>query len=148
MQKNIIIVILSAIVIAAGAYFFSWGERIPVDTVSPTSQSEENDRTTDPLVGTWRSREDSKFTREFYADGSFVDRYEGNAAATQPGEWRRASKAEVEASLAGSLEAGMDYLILTIDGEIYNFGLVDLTPTALELVYLDRGNTLSFTKVK
>lgn len=150
MSRTITVGLVVAVAIAVAGYYFGDDIGLPraTDKTPAAKTSAESEKTQDPFVGKWQSTNDTKFTREFYADGSFTDRYEGDPTATQPGEWRRASQAEIEANLAGSLEAGTDHLILTIDGEVYNFGIVDLTDSSLELVYLDRGSVLSFTKIK
>lgn len=149
MSRNVVIGLVAVVVAVAGYYFWNdIGFKRAADKTPAAKTSTESEKAQDPLVGIWQSIDDAKFTREFYADGSFVDKYEGDPTATQPGEWRRASRAEVEADLAGSRGVGMDYLILTIDGEAYHFGLVDLTDSSLRLVYLDRGGVLSFSKIK
>ncbi len=106
----------------------------------------------DPAMnGTWKSKEDPKFTREFKADGTVTDRYEGQSSATETGTYATINAA-LEAGLpvpAANL-AGMTVIKTTWPktGVMY-FGVQSVTNTDLSLVNLSgRGNILTFTKVR
>jgi len=102
------------------------------------------------LVGTWQSTDDTKFTREFDADGNSADRYEGDASATTIGRWTlfRGSDAPKNLAAAQKLEAGVFYLKLDENGDQLLFALAGLSRSDLKMVYLARGNLLSFIRLK
>ncbi|OGG53040.1 hypothetical protein A3H16_02385 [Candidatus Kaiserbacteria bacterium RIFCSPLOWO2_12_FULL_53_8] len=107
----------------------------------------------DPMmVGTWRSNEDAKFTREFRADGTVVDAYEGDASASALGTWIIVDPTKEPQDMLGvpadSL-MGLTVLKLTFsNGDIMYFGVNSLTETSLALTYIGRGNTLNFTRMQ
>ena len=129
---------------------------MPEDT-APTSGLPQNTENTqalsgDPMIGTWQSTEDSKFTRQFNADGTVVDAYQNDASATMFGTWMVVDPAkEPQDTLnvpADSL-AGMTVLKITFsNGDIMYFDVNKLTETSLTLTYLGRGNVLTFIKMK
>lgn len=99
------------------------------------------------LIGTWRSTEDSKFTREFRVDGSVIDKYEGDEKATSTGIWYHIIYPERE-SFEFSGPIGATFIKLAFDGEPFYFEVSDRTENSLTLIYLTRGNLLHFTRVK
>ena len=105
----------------------------------------------DPAMnGTWKSKEDAKFTREFNADGTVTDRYEGDASATMTGTYMFVDAGvETDLSVPASYLAGTKVIKTTWpDGTILYFAVQSVTATDLALVNLSgRGNILSFTKV-
>ncbi len=139
---------LAVILVVAAGFFLSragwFGE--PVRPIAPVPEgAEENDPTLPAsakrppgleaqLVGEWRSLEDTKFTRVFAASGQFHDTYGGDPAGA-PGTWELATN-------------GSEELWLHSEGDTMRFRVVESTATALELTYLDRGNTLRFERVK
>lgn len=104
------------------------------------------------LAGTWQSTDDAKFTREFSADGTVTDRYDGDASATMSGTYAKVNPIE-DAPLGISAEylAEMPSVIKInwSDGESAYFGVSAVSTTSLALIHLSgRGNVLSFTKVR
>lgn len=101
------------------------------------------------LVGTWQSTDDTRFTRELDADGSAADRYEGDASATTTGHWALFLGSNAPKNLVGQkLEPGGFYLKLDENGDQLLFALVGLTRSDLKMIYLARGNLLSFVRLK
>jgi hypothetical protein len=101
------------------------------------------------MVGTWQSVDDPKFTREFSPDGSAAERYEGDASATTPGRWSLFLGSAPPRGLAGrTLQPRAIYLELDQNGDKLLFGLAGLTRSDLKMVYLERGNLVSFTRLK
>jgi len=96
------------------------------------------------IVGTWRSDEDPKFVRVFAADGTTEDRYDGEKVAT--GAWTAALGANIDVE-ALPIESDAVYVRIADGEELLNFKVAALTPERLELIYLGRGNTLTFTRV-
>ncbi len=127
------------------------------NTVSDTSMMQvggEVSPDNDPAMnGTWKSKEDPKFTRTFEANGTVTDRYEGDASATMSGTYMVVDPLKEPAGALGNVPAtslsGMTVLKTTWpDGNIMYFGVQSLTEANLNLVNLNgRGNILMFTKM-
>lgn len=101
------------------------------------------------LVGTWQSTDDTKFTREFDAGGRTVDRYEGDDSATTPGHWSLFLGKTPPPALAGQkFDPDSVYLELDQNGDVLLFGMAGLSRSDLKMVYLERGNLMSFTRLK
>ena len=100
------------------------------------------------IVGKWQSVDDEKFIREFKADGTALDTYEGEADVSAT--WKAFStKSPVE--VAFPIEADTAYVQMTVNTEeaqTLNFQVVKVTPEDLELIYMDRGGILVFKKVQ
>ena len=106
----------------------------------------------DPMMsGTWKSTEDAKFTREFEADGTITDKYEGDVEATTVGSWKVVDpNTEIKLPVPAINLAGMTVIKTEWgNGEVMYFSINTLTDTELEMTNLSgRGNILVFTKVK
>lgn len=100
------------------------------------------------LAGTWKSKDDTRFTRQFSADGSVADKYAGDASATMTGTWKVLTEKEPEAGFPGPMKEGATYLKIAMGENNMHFELIKVTPEELELIYLDRGGALAFTKVQ
>jgi hypothetical protein len=101
------------------------------------------------LAGTWQSTDDTKFTRELDADGHAADRYEGDASETTAGHWSVFLGSAAPANVTGRkfVPNGV-YLKLDQNGDQLLFGLVGLSRSELKMIYLERGNLLSFVRLK
>ncbi len=100
------------------------------------------------IVGTWVSNEDRQFSREFKEGGIVEDVHDSTHVSR--GEWVVFTKS---APLAVSfpLEDNVVYVQLVMEGaesDTLNFKVVTLTPDRLEMIYLDRGGTLTFTRAQ
>jgi hypothetical protein len=100
------------------------------------------------LAGTWQSTDDTKFTRELDADGKAVDRYEGDASATTPGHWIIFFGNKPPAGTARAFQPDVVYLRLDQNGDVLLFALEGLSRSDMKMVYLERGNLLSFVRLK
>ena len=144
--------ILGAVVIVLLAAYFA--KITSEDTQSPASgtQAPATQEGDPMMVGTWSSTDDAKFTREFKADGTIVDRYEGDDSATVTGTWMVVDPSKEPVELLGTPAenlGGMTIIKTTWpNGLIMYFGLSSLTEIDLKLIYVGRGNTLSFKKVQ
>jgi hypothetical protein len=98
-------------------------------------------------IGLWRGS-DAKFTREFKADGTVTDRYEGDASATTTGAWSEVVDTSTEPFAFPDL-ADPTFLKMRMGGETYYY-LVSANSSAdmLHLVYLNGNGSLHFTRVK
>jgi hypothetical protein len=98
------------------------------------------------LVGLWESTDDEKFTREFEADGTSTDRYEGDELATFVGEWVTFNDPSSEPVEIPVIE-GATYLRILSGEETLYFTVSEITEDSLQLIYLDRGGALNFRKI-
>ena len=148
-MKMLLIALVVLIVGAGVGYYLGAGKnkstQLPPDVKSAEHAKPADVRVT--VVGVWQSTDDAKFTREFRSDGTFADRYQNDASATAEGQWVVfVGPGNEPASVP--LKKGITYVKLTYPEERAFFSLTKLTSDSLELVYLDRGGTLSFTKVR
>lgn len=100
------------------------------------------------ILGGWRSADDAKFVRTFYAGGTSTDSYDGAAVSTD--SWQVFTSGR-PLPVPYPLEDGVAYLALVpreTDADPLVFKISRLTPETLELAYLDRGGVLVFTKVQ
>ncbi len=98
------------------------------------------------ILGKWQDTTDPKFVREF-KENEVIDSYAGDASLKTSGTWTVFTKENPDQGFTGTFESGAVYIgIKSKESNLY-FKLGKLTPESLELVYLDRGNTLIFTKL-
>jgi hypothetical protein len=101
------------------------------------------------LAGTWQSASDPRFIRELDANGQAIDRYEGEDRDALAGSWTIFLGSAPPAKFAGrTLDAKSVYLELDQEGDTLLFALVHLSRSDLQMVYLERGNTLVFLRLK
>ena len=101
------------------------------------------------MTGTWQSLEDTRFTRQLNADGTSVDRYEGDDTATSAGSWRLLEGVALPPDLAArKLPPEGVYMTLTEHGDRYLFALTALDPQSMEIINIDRKQKLSFVRLK
>ncbi|MDE3115860.1 MAG: hypothetical protein KGL26_09700, partial [Pseudomonadota bacterium] len=95
------------------------------------------------------STDDPRFTREFDESGHAVDRYAGDDNALIPGDWNLFAGGDPPAGLPhAGLEPNAVYIVLRQRGDVLLFGLTRADEAALQMVYLGRGNTLNFSRLK
>ena len=93
--------------------------------------------------------DDEKFIREFRSGGVVIDSYEGEDPSD--GDWIAFTDDNAPSDLLFPLEQDTVYIQIRIGGtqeEILNFKLTRLTPEELELIYMDRGGSLRFSRVQ
>ncbi len=101
------------------------------------------------LAGTWQSTSDPKLTREFDADGKTVERYEGDESGTSLGRWMLFVGNLPPAGLAGhAFQPNVVYVKIEQNGDVLLFALAGLSQSDMKMVYLERGNVLSFARLK
>jgi hypothetical protein len=152
LMKRIFIATVVAVLLIAGGYYLSDAQRaedmqqVNGEVVNLEDTEETPEATADAnIVGTWQSDTDGKFTRAFSADGTAVDFYEG--VETSRGTWRMFTSDAVVA-IDFPLEADATYVEITEpDAENLYFKLAVLTPERLELIYMNRGGALMFTRI-
>ena len=167
-SKGVLIGIIALVLLGAGYWFYAdfqkQGESNRLaqveaaqdaSTVSGTNSTQVGGEVApgnDPAMnGTWKSKEDTKFTREFNADGTVTDRYEGDASATMTGTYMFVDAGvETDLPVPAANLAGTKVIKTTWpDGTILYFAVQSVTATDLALINLSgRGNILSFTRVQ
>jgi hypothetical protein len=102
------------------------------------------------MVGTWRSVDDARAMVEIRADGTWIDSYTGIPSATAASHWLLFSGAHPPKEAAGeTLDAKSTYLeVSDKDGGTLFYALDRVDAKSLALLYLDRGNELTYTRVK
>ena len=101
------------------------------------------------IVGTWQNTTDAKFTRTIYENGGYLDTYQGQPQATSNGPWSTFTSATAPKDFPYTLEKGATYLQLggtSTDTTLY-FKVSHVSTTTLQLIYLNRGGALNFTRV-
>jgi hypothetical protein len=147
--KAIAWIIVAIVVIGGGWYLISqYGK------AATLGHEGQHATASDPvMVGTWKSTDDASFTRTFNDDGTVVDAYTGDASATETGTFTTVDPLKEPAGAFDTVSpeslAGMTVLKLSFpkSGVMY-FGVQSETESSLNLIYIGRGNTLSFVKVK
>jgi|SRR3989338_8380404 len=157
MNTRVITITIAVLLLAGVAYYIgtnrgSSDADILAATVAPQVSSQTDPRvveTSAQLVGVWKSDDDGKYSREFRADGTVTDMYEGDVSATANGKWNGFSAStQVPPGVTFPLDQDVTYLHVVMDGETYSYGVVKVNETKLELIYMDRGGMLRFSRVK
>jgi hypothetical protein len=101
------------------------------------------------MVGKWRSTDDAKAMVEIRADGTWIDSYVGEPSATATSHWLLFSGAKPPKAAAGeTLDAKSTYLeVKDEDGGQLFYALDKVDAKSLEMLYLDRGNELTYERV-
>jgi hypothetical protein len=102
------------------------------------------------MAGKWRSTDDAKAMVEIRADGTWIDSYTGEPSATATSHWLLFSGAKPPKEAASeTLDAKSTYLeVSDPDGGRLFYALEKVDAKSLTLLYLDRGNELSYARVK
>lgn len=124
---------------------WNWGDQgegggVKQDTALIVSES---------IQGKWQSTDDAKFVRVFKAENAMADLYGG--ATTSEGLFAIFTKANAP-EVSAPLEEGAVYLQITdkqgTSTSTLTFKMVTLTPETLEMIYLDGGGMLRFSRVE
>lgn len=154
-MKNIGIIIVLILIAGAGWWLYSSGEEAGTapeqgaamtgDTGAPAG-ADTAAVPSDSIVGTWKSVDDAKFTRTIYENGQYKDTYEGQPSADMSGPWVTFTAENAPSDFPYPTEAGATYLKLDSGSNALYFKISNVTSTDLELIYLDRGGALRFTR--
>lgn len=156
MRTLLLLILVLALGLGAGYYFGTNRQQAPSAEIQDASSVAQHSApvgtssasvTSTSVVGLWQSRDDARFTREFQADGTVIDRVQGNEDATVEGTWRFFDK-PIDEKTPFTVQPGVRYLQIVMPEEILYFSVTTLSATDLELVYLGVGETVRFTRVR
>ncbi|MBI1833522.1 MAG: hypothetical protein HYR90_01725 [Candidatus Andersenbacteria bacterium] len=106
------------------------------------------DATEQMLVGVWGNDDDINFSREFKADGTVVDSYIGdNGPTSTTGTWTVFDATSTE-PVTFQLNNFDSYVKMMMDGDALYFRVSKISTDQLELIYMERGGALRFSKVQ
>lgn len=156
-MKTLLSIIVVLALLAGGWYFYNGGSMMQkTENVETTENmdagSVKQDAAlivTETIRGKWQSTEDAKFVRVFKEGDVVEDWYDNEVVAT--GLWVAFEKGVNAPEVPFPLEDNAIYIQATITGsqaDTLNFKVAKLTETELELIYLDRGGVLAFTRVQ
>lgn len=99
------------------------------------------------LTGRWQSTQDELSEREFIGDNQLREVYEG-AQVGPMATWQLYSAADAQnAGFNTVFDDTLTYLTISNGTDVMHFAILDVTDTMLQLSYLERGNTLEYTKM-
>jgi len=151
-MRSLPVLILIIVVLAILGYFFfiAPGDSAPAEENSETAQQEEQnaeapdaEATRANIVGTWQSNEDEKSVRVFKADGTVEDHYDGEVLSS--GSWEVFTDPAVDPNVP--VIEGATYLKITDNTEVFHYTVAELSAESLALIYLNRGGTLTYSRV-
>lgn len=137
-------------------------EQVPTSTPEiPPTESLEQQTAHDPetprpdlakvvgesILGTWQSIDDKKYVREFRKNNVLIDYYD--KVQDRDTEWYAfTSETQLHTEVPYPLQENTVYILIATDHEALFFEVVKVTPEELELIFLNRGGALRFTRVE
>ncbi len=114
-------------------------------TATPVASTKEADGSTVShtaalLVGRWESEDDSKSVEQFATDSTVVHIYDGTQVGID-------SWSVNEQSFTAPDATGGPFLREESDGEMLEYGIIELTNDSLVMTYLSRGNTMRYRRI-
>ncbi len=102
------------------------------------------------ISGTWQSTDDPNYSVVATSGGKWTDTYRSDASSSvsQTGAYTLFTSQHPDPDFTGVLMPGVVYLKIAEGSSTLYFSVLEASGSALQLSYLDRGNTLSFTKVQ
>lgn len=149
-MKKILSIIIILLVLIGGYYAISsWNNKQiekKEDLMHPSFMDKVEPDTAETLIeGKWQSIQDPSFVREFTKTA--VSDFYDNELITDIGSWQIFSSEEVVPGFPGEAEEDQTYVVLRFENEVLFFKIVEVTKKSLDMVYLNRGGVLSFTRI-
>ncbi len=137
-MKKIILVI---VILMVGAVLYFYLQNNSTDTkendIFTEDENEIFDIYKEKIIGKWESVEDEKYILLFEENGSFSDTYDGELIGS--GSW------ELE-EVFGEFDITF-HLHKELDGEEYEYEVLNIDDNNLVLLYLGRGNILEYVRL-
>ena len=147
MNQSLAIGIVVVLALLAGGYLWYTNQPSAVppqlsqeDTEAPAPSADEIETS---IIGSWRSTDDSKFTRTFESNGQVTDRYEGSVTTSGHFELDGDHVPAQVRAIAG----GSPVLAIELPEEALFFLVTKLTASELELVYIGGNGSLRFERI-
>lgn len=137
--------IVLALVAAGVAYYNYMPKPAPIEVTPETGEIIAEGTEIISITGNWRSTQDPNFTREFSADGTVVDRYEGFPEATMVGHYTVVTDTSMEPVSLPPVD-GAVLKIEFIEEVLYFIIGDDTTEDHLSLLYLGGNGSLEFKR--
>lgn len=141
---RVALVAVGGALIAGGAYGYWQYRQAPLQTADITTALTAS--APQLIVGTWTSADDPAYRVTFQPDGALVESYDGEVVSTGRFSFAATPAGYVTEGEEVPTGAPHEFLLEDIDGEKYAYRVMTVSASALQLAYLDRGNTLSFTR--
>jgi hypothetical protein len=141
------------IVIALGLALWSApafaADPAPAPEAAPAAKAPDIAAMRTVLVGTWQRNDDGRFTRQINANGTEIDRYEGDDSATIQGTWALVRGDALAPDRKGR-KAPPDavFLMLSQSGDTTLLGITALSPQSLTLLNLSAGSSIGFSRLE
>jgi hypothetical protein len=154
-MNKALIALIVIIVLAGGAYWYMQSQSAA--STSGTTIEEQNGSVkpettqivSETMQGVWQSTDDVKSTREFKADGTFADSYDGQTVGT--GTYTVFTQTNLNGvTVSFPLDTDAVYAQLN-DSSVgaLNFRVtMSADANSLQMYYMDRGGVLNFTRVQ
>lgn len=132
MDKKVLYAIVLCVAVGIAAFLVT----------RPTSPNNKDQQST--IVGLWQSIEDSKFLRQFDAEGAMLDVYDNQVIAEYT--WKPFTKNNPVVT-EYPLESGSVYIQVIGQGETSEIKVVSIATSSLELLYLGQSKISKFIRV-
>lgn len=150
-------IILIALAIVIGVVGFQAGQFMAYRPSTENTENEviEEKKMADPritaawemMIGMWSSEDDRNFQREYRDDGTFTDSYASAEGETKTdGQWSLFTADNAD-DMVFELNSENVYVKQVEEAGTFYFSIINVTPEALELMNLDKGNMLRFGKM-
>lgn len=144
-NHKLVACVIAVVLITIGIYIFIRPRSSDLPESNPTELFSDFNTINQNIIGEWQSIDDPKFVRVFSKDGYCSDVYDGNIESKDSCKFYKGKDAK---NIVSNPEDDVVYLRIGDSSNGLSFEVINLTPTELSLIYLERGNILSFKKVK
>ena len=103
------------------------------------------------LAGIWRSTEDPNYSITVTASGAWTDTYKyasSTDGVSETGNYELFTSENPDPSFHSQVVPGVTYIKLVEGPNTFYYSVLGVTKDSLQISYLDRGNTLSFSRVQ
>ncbi|MFZ2555808.1 MAG: hypothetical protein WAZ27_00100 [Minisyncoccia bacterium] len=152
-MRHLLLILVGLIVASGAGYFIGYDHgfkkgAVPIPVSVETNAVSDAAMVMSQIVGMWQSTDDPKFTREIRNDGVVIDSYAGGEDADSDGLWMVFTKEVPDEAFTGVFEPNVAYLSMGMsETEKLYFKILRVDDESLQLLYLDRGNLLSFVRI-